>query len=391
MFQRKLFPALKAHLSKKQVTVLTGLRRTGKTTLVKALLAEVTGDNKLYIDLQVLANQDLFNNRDFEAIVADLARRGLDFNRLVYLALDEIQLVKELPGVVKYIYDNYKVKFILTGSSSYYIKNLFNESLAGRKKIFELYPLDFGEFLVFKGQQVPAKPLAEAGFEDGEYQRLKKYYDEYVAFGGFPEVVLAENNQDRLDMLNDIISSYVNIDIAALDDFDNRQNVYNLVKLLASRVGSKVDYSKLGSLSGLGRQKVKEYLELFASTYLISLVSVHGTNKDKEIVKAKKLYLADPGLLAVLAEVGSGAKYENALYCQLARLGQVKYYALKNGREIDFVLDGRWALEAKETPTASDLNDLATLSAGAGLKEFHLVGKNKSPRFDDYFWGGTIR
>lgn len=390
MFPRKIYPSLKGHLGKKQVTVLTGLRRTGKTTLVKALLAEIKSSNKLYLDLQVLANQDLFYNRDFEAIVENLRLRGLDFDKKVYLAIDEIQIVKELPGIVKYIYDNYSVKFILIGSSSYYIKNLFNESLAGRKKIFELKPLDFEEFLGFKKIKFIKRDLGEAIFNESEYTRLRKYYDEYVAFGGFPEVVLARAKKDKQDLLDDIISSYVNIDIATLDDFDNRQNVYNLLKLLASRAGSRVDYSKLSSISGLNRHKIKEYLELFASTYLIYLVSVKGRSADREIVKAKKLYFADSGLLSVLAEVSSGVKFENAVYNQLASLGEIKYFALKSGQEIDYILDNQIALEAKETPTEIDWKTLANLSKKAGLSKFYLVGKNQAPEFRDFLWAGNI-
>jgi len=78
-----------------------------------------------------------------------LSQQGTDFSQKVLIAIDEIQLVPNLPSVLKYLYDAYDIKFIVTGSSAYYIKNLFSESLAGRKKIFEIYPLNFGELLLF--------------------------------------------------------------------------------------------------------------------------------------------------------------------------------------------------------------------------------------------------
>ena len=154
LYPRKIYPKLKEHLDKKEITVLTGMRRTGKTTLVKQLLSDIASENKIYIDLQILANQDIFSVRNFDGIIETFKQRGLDFTRRAYIALDEIQLIKEMPGILKYLHDAYDIKFIVTGSSSYYLKNLFTESLAGRKKIFELYPLDFGELLIFKGISV---------------------------------------------------------------------------------------------------------------------------------------------------------------------------------------------------------------------------------------------
>src|SRR3989338_11540272 len=150
MYPRKLYPFLNEHLGKKQITVITGMRRTGKTTLLKQLLADIPTANKIYVDLERIDNREMFLEKNYDAIIYNLRQRGLDIKHKVFVGLDEIQLAPNLPSVLKYLYDNYDIKFIVTGSSSYYIKNLFTESLAGRKKVFELYPLDFGEFLVFK-------------------------------------------------------------------------------------------------------------------------------------------------------------------------------------------------------------------------------------------------
>ncbi len=391
-YPRKIYQGLKNHLAKKEITVLTGMRRTGKTTLIKRLLSEIESENKIYFDLQILASQDVFAPRDFDAIIGTLKRRGLDFSQRVYVFLDEIQLVKEIPGVLKYLYDNYDIKFVVTGSSSYYLKNLFSESLAGRKKIFELFPLDFGEFLNFKKINATAiGDWREGKINPAEYQRLKSAYDEFVEFGGFPQVVLADTKEDKRSLLNEILSSYVNVDVATLADFADRRNVFNLMKMLAGRAGARLDYTKLSRLCGLPWLAVKNCLDLFEGTYLISRIPVFTNNPDREIVKAEKLYFCDSGLLGILADVGGGAKFENAVFCQLRQLGDIKYYSLKNGREIDFILDKKTAFEVKETPIYSDKNDLAEIAKLANVKNFRLVGKNLSPDFDDYIWAGDIR
>ena len=125
------------------------MRRTGKTTLVKQLMVESDISQKHYFDLERIDIRSLFAEPNYETIVYALSQQGTDFSQKVLIAIDEIQLVPNLPSVLKYLYDTYDIKFIVTGSSAYYIKNLFSESLAGRKKIFEIYPLNFGELLLF--------------------------------------------------------------------------------------------------------------------------------------------------------------------------------------------------------------------------------------------------
>jgi uncharacterized protein len=392
MYPRKLYIDLKSHLNNKQITVLTGMRRTGKTTLVKRLLSEIKSENKIYIDLQILSNQDIFSPRNFDSIIEQLAGKGLDFSVKAYIAIDEIQLVREIPGILKYLYDNHDIKFIITGSSSYYMKNLFTESMAGRKKIFELFPLDFGEFLIFKEIKAGTnQDFYDSKITVAEHSSLEHYYEEFIKFGGFPEAVLAKTEKDKADLLDEIIGSYINLDVSSLADFADRQNAYKVIKTLASRVGCKLDYSKLSRLTGLSRALIQNYVNLFEGTYLISKIPVLTNNSDREIVKAEKLYFCDSGLLGILSDVGSGAKFENAVYAQLRQRGKVRYYSLKNGREIDFILNENIALETKETPMETDQTNLANISKTAGIKRYRLVGRNLSPKFDDYIWGGSIR
>ncbi len=390
-FPRKLFPVLKRHLNKRSITVITGMRRTGKTTLVKQLLSEVSSENKAYIDLERVDNRELFLEKNFENIVRSLQERGLDFSKKCFVAIDEIQKTPEITSVLKYLYDNYPVKFVVTGSSSFYLKNLFSESLAGRKRIFELFPLDFGEFLDFKKVFHSKEPFEKKSFSKPEFERLKSYYDEFVEWGGFPEVVLAKTNADKKDLLSDILSSYINIDIKSLADFRENKNVYNLMKLLAARIGTRLDYSKISSLSGLSRPTVLNYVEFFEKTYLVARIPVLTKRPDREIVKAQKLFFCDNGLANQLVELNSGTKFENAVFNQLRHHGEIRYYALKTGKEIDFILNNKIAFEAKETPIMQDQKNLSNLAKQAKLKRFHLIGKKPSPKFTQFIWSGNIQ
>jgi uncharacterized protein len=390
-FLRKIYPELKEHLFVKEVTVLTGMRRTGKTTLITQLLADIPSKNKVYFDFENIADRELFLQKNYDAIPLVLTRRGLDMKSKLYLAIDEIQLVPNVSSVIKYLYDHYDIKFLVTGSSSYYLKNLFSESLAGRKKIFELFPLDFGEFLTFKGVSYAPESFFESVFLLSEYERLRVFYEEFIRFGGFPEVVLAVSDTRKKDLLTDILSSYINIDIATLADFRRKDVVYSLMKMLASRAGSRIDYAKLARNIGISPVTVKNYVDFFEQTYFLSRVSVFSRSPDRAIVKAKKLYFSDNGILNTLAEVSSGTQFENAVFSQLKHHGQVQYYALKNGREIDFIVGGGMAFETKETPAKTDIKSLRSLSEKIKIERFRLIGRYASPTWSDYIWGGNIQ
>jgi len=390
-FTRKILPALKEHLGKRQITVLTGMRRTGKTTLVKHLLDEISSKNKIYIDLERLDNREIFSEKNYDSVLSGFRQRGIDIQKKSYIALDEIQLCPDIASTMKYLYDNHAIKFIVTSSSSYYLKNLFTESLAGRKKIFELYPLDFGEFLTFKKIPYAGGRFLEKQFALHEYERLKKYYEEYIKYGGFPEVALARTKEEKKDLVSDIISSYINIDINSITDLRNQENLYKLMKLLAVRTGTRLDYMKLSRLSGISRVTLLKYMELLEKTYIIFRISVISANPDREIVKAKKLYFCDNGILNYLGEISGGTQFENAVFNQLRPCGRIDYYALKTGREIDFIMNKETALEAKETPEEADLKKLEQISRQAQIKKFRLIGRHPVPRFKNYIWGGDIR
>lgn len=390
--ERKIYHQLKKHLLQKQITVITGIRRSGKTTILKQLFSEIKSPNQLYLDFQRLDNRELFSEKNYDNIIYALSERGLDFSRKTYLGLDEMQLVPEATSVLKYFYDHYNIKFIITGSSSFYLKNLFTESLSGRKKIFELFPLDFGEFLIFKDVSfLKTAGFIKKDFSDSEYQRLKAYYEEYITFGGFPEVVLAKNNQQKKDLLMDIISSYINIDIKTLADLRNDRDIYQLVRMLAARIGTRLDFTKLSRLTGISRPTVQSYVDLFEKSYLIKRISVLTKKADREIVKAQKIYFCDTGLANVIATLDSGSQFENAVFNQLKSKGEIRYYALKTGREIDFIFNNTFALDIKESPTEMDLRELKKIAELAGLSQTRLIGRYFVPKFKKYLWGGEIR
>ncbi len=395
--ERRIHKSIKDHLKQRSITVITGMRRVGKTTLVQKLLEDIQSENKAYVDLEKITNRVIFDEKNYDNVLVRLTQDfDVSFKEKAYIAIDEIQLSPNITSVLKYLYDHNDIKFIVTGSSSFYIKNLFIESMAGRKMIFEIYPLDFGEFLDFKNiRHGIENDFFKSSMTLSGYENLKESYEEFIEYGGFPEVVLEKNNEQKNKRLLEIINSYVSLDIASIADFKDERETYALMKMLASRVGSRLDYQKLSRLSGVPREKVLSYADFFESTYLIHRVPVFTTNNDREIVKAKKLYFSDTGIANILSDLDGGRKFENTVFNQLKHFGAVSYYALKSGKEIDFILERSKeepvALETKEMPSQIDLNNTIRLADVAGISHSRLIGRHLSSSFQDYIWGGSIR
>ncbi len=392
MYKRKIFDDLLAHLPEKTATVLTGMRRVGKSTALRWLLEQVEHDNKLYLDLERVENRYIFEQRTYRDVQIDLEIAGIDFTRPAVIALDEIQLVREITSIIKYFHDTYPVKFLVTGSSSFYLRNHFSESLAGRKQIFDMTPLDFQEFLWFKGvDDGPLGKFAFQNYQQGIYLKYKEFYEEYLRFGAFPEIALTNTEKGKIAYLKDIVNAYIELDIRLLADFEVSGTLYRLIRLLASQVGSPLDVSKISSILGLDRRKVSAYLDLLEQTFFLYSVTPFTKSMARELSQRRKVYLADTGILQHLAQVSSGQVFENAVFLQLQRLGQVNYYQRKSGQEIDFVFRQNTAVEAKETPHPGDWKVLNNRAATLELPGRLLAGRTApADGFQNFMWAGMI-
>lgn len=404
IYPRTVFPALARALTDQRVVVITGQRRVGKTTAARWLLDQASGDNKLYLDLERLDQRAVFGESNYDLVFTFLQNRGVDLARPGYVVLDEIQYAPNVPSIVKYLYDAAMaqglpgIKFILTGSSSFYLKNLFTESLAGRKVVFEMFPLSFGEFLTFR--HVPYRlrtDFADMRFDPYEYERLKGWYEEYLAFGGLPDVVLASGPAAKIEILNDVLSSYINLDIRVLADFQKITELQQLMRVLATRIGNKLDNTKLANVVGISRPTLIQYLEFLELTYVICRVPAHSKSPDRAAALGRKLYFYDNGIAGVLARISEGALFENAVFNQLRAHGSLAYLAQSKEHEIDFVVSApsgselvATGLEVKIHPLASDLAKLRRLASSGDLQYTHLVGRFPTPGFTNFIWGGLI-
>ena len=206
-----------------------------------------------------------------------------------------------------------------------------------------------------------------------KYEKTKQYYAEYMLWGGFPEVVLESNLETKKMKLNDIFKAYFEKEVKGLADFSNLSRFRDLMILLVSRVGSKVDISKLASEVGTSRQTINSYLSFLQATYFLSLVPPFSKNIDREVSGSNKVYICDTGLINLLEKVSMGSVLENAVFLNLKKYGKLQYYDKRKGGEIDFILNENCALEVKNKAIDQHFNALKKMSQTLGLKNYYIV------------------
>lgn len=390
IYPRKIKKLILEQMENDLTVVITGMRRVGKSFLLFDLFQTIKSEKKLLLDLEKAENRVVFKEEGIEAIVRNLEVLGLKLSEKIhgqkspeknrsYLFLDEIQNLPKLNSTLKYLTDHYQLKLIVTGFSSFYLKNLFSESLSGRKNVFELFPLDFGEFLIFRN--IPVAPRVKDLKELASFNtkmmilRYQPLFEEYLLTGGFPQIVLADTKTDKGKLLKDILDSYIQIDAKTLSDFKSLDDLEKTVLLLPPRVGQKIDFSRLSSEVGISRPTLTAYLRFLQDTFVSFLLYPYSKSPDREISSQPKLYFCDNGLALALGQLGQGQLLENYIYNSLYPHFSLNYYQRKSGTEIDFIVDKKIGLEVKTFGNSRDFNRLRRTGKALGLDSCFLMSQ----------------
>ena len=118
LIERDIFVKIKPYINSPGAIVITGMRRVGKTTLLRQIMEEIKSENKIFLDMENPATRKYFEEENYETILNNLRFLGMDTSKKGYVFLDEIQFLKNIPSDVKYLSDHYKIKFFLSGSTS---------------------------------------------------------------------------------------------------------------------------------------------------------------------------------------------------------------------------------------------------------------------------------
>lgn len=380
-YKRDILPKLETELTAREVTVVTGMRQVGKTTLLKHLFEKIISDNKVLLDLENPLNQKIFDEENYDAVWNNLSQFGIRNTEKAYIFLDEIQNLPKISSVVKYLYDHWDVKFFLTGSSSYYLRNLFPQSLAGRKVVFEIFPLTFSEFLQFKNKD---KKVYSSFSEKAQaknkisYELYISYYKEYIEFGGFPAVVLENGEGRKRVLLEEIFTSYFEKDAKNLADFRDISKLRDLILLLAPRIGQRIEIGKLAAELAVSRETVYNYLAFLEHTFFIFLLPRFSKSVDRQAAGSKKLFMCDGGIANALGKVSAGQLFEQSVFQNLRPKYLLNFYSKEGRSEIDFIVEKKLALEVKITAARKDIDYLQRRIRMLGLEDNYIVSFNYS-------------
>jgi predicted AAA+ superfamily ATPase len=381
MKNRSLYNELVKQIDHKNALLITGLRQVGKTTLMMSLFKQAQMP-KIWFDFDNPLDQKYFENDDYNQIYQRLKIDTSAKDKRFLVCIDEIQNYPPVTRIIKYLIDHFQVKFILTGSSNFYLRNLFPESLSGRKFLYHLSPLSFKEYLYFNdvishNEVIQFEPIETIKNINNyvQYKKREHLYDQYLEFGGFPEVVTTSDKDTKKLILKNIFASFFEKDLRILSDYKDIRELRDLILLLAPRSCSVLDVTKLASELGIDRIKVYHYLEFLQGIFFIKLLPRFSKSIDKSVAGGRKVFFADTGLLQLLGKIPDGQVFENAVVNQLAEYGSLSFYRYRNTSELDVIIDNKYGFEIKTTGTVSDVKHVGKLKEKIGLQECKVISK----------------
>ena len=356
--KRKMFTSLYNHIEKKEFTILTGARQVGKTTLLKQLEEKANNEGKTTFFV-TFENPDILNaiNKHPENIMEYFSlstQNNIPASEKTYLFIDEVQYADNPSNFLKLLFDKYadRLKIIATGSSAFYIDRKFKDSLAGRKRLFELFTMDFEEFLFFKNQKellIELKRLKEDYNNKSLNEReINHLFNEYLTYGGYPAVVLENNIEQKRLILNELINTYVKKD-ALESKVSNEEVFFNLLRILASQTGNLLNMYELANTLRVSHSAIENYIYILKKCFYIHLIKPFYANIRKELSKMPKVFFNDLGLKNILLNyfdpvtqrIDKGELLENYIFTRLRDLyhyNNINFWRTTQGNEIDFIV-----------------------------------------------------
>ena len=367
--KRKIEAEIKKYLHTREILALVGPRQSGKTTVLDKIFREI--EKKKEVKCTFISFEDRDALKLFDEDIKNFAETYVKTND--FLFIDEFQYAKDGGKNLKYLFDAFDTKIIISGSSAVDLTIKVLKFLVGRVFILEMQPFDFEEFLLAKDENYhrvyldnKIDFLGDGGnsvdkLTISQKKVLRDYFEEYVIWGGYPRVVLAKNRNEKEIVLKNIYNTYFLREVQTMIDIADDHQLEKIIKLLGLQIGNLVEYDNLSHDAGISFVTIKKYINFLEKTYICKLVKPFYKNKRKEIVKIPKVFFFDTGLRNVVVNdfrlfndrIDAGELLENAVWMQLNRQGiDTQYWRDKSKNEVDFILDmshqGIVAIEIKK-------------------------------------------
>lgn len=345
MIERQLRPAIEALLGSGKAIIIMGARQVGKSTLLREMFG--VRNDVLWLNGDDMDVRELFKNMTSDRLRLFLSGKSM-------LIVDEAQRIEDIGLKLKVITDQIEgVQVIATGSSSFQLASKVNESLTGRKREFQMFPLSFKEMV-----------------SDTDLLKETRLIPHRMVYGYYPEVVTSPG--EEREVLRELSSSYLYKDILQLDGLTKPDKLVALLQALARQIGDQISYREIGMLIGLDPKTVERYIDLLEKSYVVFRLGSYSRNLRNELKASKKIYFYDLGIRnAVIADFREvekrsdcGALWENFVVSE--RVKQLSYarsftnvwfWRTQQQKEIDIIeeSDGQlMAVECKWNPAKAN-------------------------------------
>ena len=313
--RKKYLKEIKPFLERKEIIILKGIRRCGKTHIMHQIMKLLPRKNVFYINFE-----DYRFNNSLEIKLLEKIMSLRDKSKPVYFFLDEIQRIKGFEKWLRTYYDREeKIKFIIGGSNISLLSPKLSTVLTGRNITFEIYPLDYKEFQNFS----------------------KSSFEEFLQFGGFPEVVLAKDEFTKRKILEQYVEDIITKDILEKYELTNITQIKALLKFFLNNPGIKISANKLGKQLNISKNSAQKYVDYIKDTFLIFEVPYFSYSAKTKYIgaHASKYYCIDNGIYAITTtRENKGILLENAVAIKLLQTSKELFY-WQDLVEIDFVAD----------------------------------------------------
>jgi len=339
LVNREIQKTIKRYIKQKEILVISGVRRSGKSSLMKLICNDIIKENKISKNNILYLNFEderfiEFSHADFEPLIETFLEIYQPKNQMFFF-LDEIQNIYGWEKWVNRIYEFENIKIFVTGSNATLLSSEISTALTGRNRQINIYPFSFREFLSLRSFKKNEEDL----YLREKRVQLKNLFKDYVKFGGFPEVL---KNED-LSILEQYFKDIIYRDVIARYSIRNTKEIRELALFLASNIGTIQSYKNLKEfIDAKSQNTVKNHLEILQNAYLFFQLDLFDYSIKRQIYNPSKIYSIDVALsnsMAFKFSENLGHIYENICFTELLRKNsEIYYWKSKTGKEVDFLI-----------------------------------------------------
>lgn len=324
-----------------EVTIITGVRRSGKSTLMYQMIDNLLNKGTAKEQILFVNLEDKQLTKDTIEDIYETYRQNINPDKKTYIFFDEIHRKDKWELWIRKQYDqNTNCKFIISGSSSYLLKKEYSTLLTGRNLTFEVYPLSFEEYLLFKNIDIDKASIKKGTILEKEKHTIIKAFNEYLFDGGFPAIFFREKEFKKR-----ILAQYFD-DIIYKDIIDrynlNTQKTKDFALYLMTNFTSQTSLRNLRNILGISYESIKDYISYYREAFLFFTVEHFSYSMKEQKSNPSKLYCIDNGLRNAVSFTFSkdeGKLAENLVFIELKRKeNDIYYWKSEKQREIDFVI-----------------------------------------------------